>query len=558
MMQEGMASPDWRAFDSIDTAYEAAGFLMAQNFLDALYGVLLPLVALVGMAIVFYQAIVKQDFKNVLLYFFYLLIVGFLLEPASAMRIPLGGKYTGLSFDKRIEGGTVLKAPRLLVWMNSGIDFLVGKAGGSAFGGWDQAFKMQKLTETLSRARIEDPQVREGFRFFVDYCYVAALARSKNVSGPYALNPYLEFFHDDGSNEFNHFREGFSYGKNGRGFPVKWLNYEGYAALSVDLEDGTTVNCKELALKLQVAIGEEIQRSHLSDVKEIASSYRTDLTRTGFLYAERLIYNELFGGTPAAGLEKTFTAHTPSAMTFGELFMKKSQMSSPALPRSGPAVENSWQAAQEGAAQGWASVTSSVSNGWEMAKEGVTYGFAWLTKEISPIYARYMVVMMAPVLYGIVLMILLAAFPLVAVFALLPFKWQVALNFAKLLGSVKLWPLFWTMVGKIESSVMAPGVEELFTTHEVSASSVALAAAAMYLVVPALSYLVVSLATSVIAMPFPQVQGGGAPDGYKSLRDAGGALGKAGDVIKSEMGQAGNGRLPVGLRGGAAGRGAVK
>jgi len=512
-----LQDPDWGAFESIDTAFEAAGLLMAQSIVDALFVSLLPVIVLSGMAFVIYQAVTKQELQKILLYFFYILVIYFFMAPIF------------VSGEGRSVGARRLRAPRLLVWMNSVCDWLVGRAGADSEHRWREAFKVQTLTRTLSSARIQDSGLKAALGTFLDKCFVPALAQESraHADGPTAQDPF-----------------------GGGSSPSSVAAV--YASIQFDLDENRYVSCADLARGLKRQVGEHVQSVHGEAIQEISTGLGEDTNKIAALYASRLIYNEMYGGAPSDDLDARFVRHTPAYISYGERLWRKVEQ-----------PESFWDSVNP-----IKQIGNAVSGAWEFAKESIGLGLSWLTKEISPIYARYMVVQMGPVIYGIVMMILMAMFPIVAVFSFWPFQAKVLLNFFKVFLSVKLWVLFWVMIGRIESSVMAPTTESLFETHEVSASSVGLAASAMYIVVPLLSYMVVSMGTSALAVPIAGMRDSGMNEGYGTVKTTGQdamrvatmpVAGGGGNKLPAS-GAASQSRLPVGLRGqsavGAAGGGA--
>jgi hypothetical protein len=514
-MNAFLQDQDWGAFKSIDTAFEAAGLLMAQSVIDALFVSLLPVIVLSGMAFVIYQAVTKQELQKILLYFFYILVVYFLMAP-----IHVSGETESI-------GGRRLRAPRLLVWMNSVCDFIVGRAGTSAAERWREAFRIQTLTQTLAAARIKDPALKEALGTFLEKCFVPALARQTNSISP-AVGPSA---HDP-----------FGGGASGSSSPVAAV----YATIQFDLDDNRYVSCADLARGLKSRLNDHVKSAHGKTIEKMSADLGAAPEKIAALYTSRVIYNEMYGESPSDSLDADFVRYTPSYIKYGERVLGQAQ-SQPSLWDSVNPITQ---------------VGNVFSGAWSLAKESLGFGLSWLTKEMSPVYARYMVVMMGPVIYVIVMMILMAMFPIVAVFSFWPFQAKVLLNFFKVFLSVKLWVLFWVMIGRIESSVMGGSAETLFETHEVSASSIGLAASAMYIVVPMLSYLVVSMGTSAIAVPIAGMRDSGMTEGYGTVKTTGqdamrvGTMPVFGEGADSKKmpgsGGSGQSRLPVGLRSQAA------
>jgi hypothetical protein len=111
----------------------------------------------------------------------------------------------------------------------------------------------------------------------------------------------------------------------------------------------------------------------------------------------------------------------------------------------------------------------------------------------------YQAVTYGPHLYGLSLMVILGLFPVVALFALLPNQWKVLVNYGKVFVSVKLWPVGWTLLSTFNQR---RSLLETFDPPGRITGSPFLAISAMYLLVPALMFLIVHLATTAAAAPF--------------------------------------------------------
>ena len=104
-----------------------------------------------------------------------------------------------------------------------------------------------------------------------------------------------------------------------------------------------------------------------------------------------------------------------------------------------------------------------------------------------------------PHVYGLSLMVILGLFPVAALYALIPQQWKVLVNYGKVFVSVKLWPVGWTLLSTFNQR---RGLLEAFDPPGRVTGSPFLAISAMYLIVPALMFLIVHLATAAAAAPF--------------------------------------------------------
>jgi hypothetical protein len=109
----------------------------------------------------------------------------------------------------------------------------------------------------------------------------------------------------------------------------------------------------------------------------------------------------------------------------------------------------------------------------------------------------YLVCAYAPWTYGLVVMLLSALFPVAAMASLLPGKWTVLLNYAKVFLSVKLWPLGWSIVTMFGARRASSGALDFADTPDIW-----VAITLIYFLVPGLCFLVVNLAAGAAAVPF--------------------------------------------------------
>jgi hypothetical protein len=111
----------------------------------------------------------------------------------------------------------------------------------------------------------------------------------------------------------------------------------------------------------------------------------------------------------------------------------------------------------------------------------------------------YLAVTYGPHVYGLALMVLLGLFPVAGLFALCPNQWKLFLNYAKVLISIKLWPVGWTLLSTFNER---RGIIETFDAPGRVSGTPFLAVASMYLIVPGIMFLIVHLAATAAALPF--------------------------------------------------------
>jgi hypothetical protein len=111
----------------------------------------------------------------------------------------------------------------------------------------------------------------------------------------------------------------------------------------------------------------------------------------------------------------------------------------------------------------------------------------------------FIAVSYGPVVYGLALLLLLGLFPVAGLAALLPGQWKVLLHYGKVFVSVKLWPVGWAALSSFNAR--RPALEA-FEPGGRGPQDPWLALAAMYLITPAVAFLIVHLTSAAAAFPF--------------------------------------------------------
>lgn len=111
--------------------------------------------------------------------------------------------------------------------------------------------------------------------------------------------------------------------------------------------------------------------------------------------------------------------------------------------------------------------------------------------EVDSRSRRWEVMMHAPKFYGLALMLAMAAFPIAALVALLPGGWRVLANYAKVFVSIKLWPLFWSLLSAFNDVMGEPEVRLVLPT--------------VYAGIPVVSFVFVNLVTTASGTAFQKV-----------------------------------------------------
>ncbi len=169
--------------------------------------------------------------------------------------------------------------------------------------------------------------------------------------------------------------------------------------------------------------------------------------------------------------------------------------------------------------------TGDLPFGEEIINVGVS-GAAQLAQNWSTRFSAkqkyYLATAYGPHVYGLALMLAMGLFPAAGLWALVPGKWRVLVNWGKVFVSVKLWPVGWAALTAFNARRSAL---EALDPGGRGTGDVFLGVASMYLLVPGIAFLVVHLAASAAAMPFAPA----APPA------AGPGLGPAGPVVRAAV-----------------------
>ncbi|MBI4566651.1 MAG: hypothetical protein HY716_18390 [Planctomycetes bacterium] len=146
---------------------------------------------------------------------------------------------------------------------------------------------------------------------------------------------------------------------------------------------------------------------------------------------------------------------------------------------------------------------------WELAFDSLAHVRQWFSDGLDARQRRYSIIAHGPHFYGLVLMLLMALFPVAGVYALWPGQWTVLLRFARLFFSVKLWPFGWSLLSAFVrrrpvSLALADALSPAGDAVQGSWSdgpNLFVLTAAMYVLVPAACFLAVHLMSIAAALP---------------------------------------------------------
>jgi hypothetical protein len=452
-----------RGLTPVDTLYEFAGYAIGDRFSQYLIWtwILPTLVIAAALLRLYYQGYQRRNFMELAAYPLYVLFVLFLVSPMEiAVTGPGGsapGAERGMIWDARsssaaqmvtLEEPRTVQAPRVVGVVHAVADALVGSLVRDMESEFSSAaFAWQRVAAINHTARILDPVLRREFETYLDHCYWPGMSEAGGAG--WWNVPLLE--PDVWLGVFDKTESYTAYRPNGDlyGFPA-------------------VVPCREYRPWLVGKLREHLHAEEFH--RQAIEAYRAAAEREGNtafggaryeeFYLRRILYNEAF---VTAGSNEASTVRTalPEYSAFRDRYWGTGNMN----------FTNPLNAAH-GAASFVAAGTASMMEWWNQEALGpATY---------------YRVSSLGPYIYGLVL---------AAMLSLWPSGWGALVNFLKVFISVKLWPVFWAFLSRmnVERGRFSPddpsGFEGTFGQAEMFA-----ALAGMYLLVPAMAYLLVAIA----------------------------------------------------------------
>ena len=393
-----------RGLTEIDSHFEYVGFrfagLLHGFFSDSYFYVI---AALSAVAYLVYQALQKESFKAVFVYFFYLFAMCFLIGPVrikshvADYHWDTSTDYTFFQDNYTTAKEITISVPRFLMLVN-GLADKVARAGVSD----DVQRKItmeidaDRIAGYFNEYRITDEVLKEQVHGFLKHCWkpVVALMHKKQAEPKY-IQAYLEhphWIHLEGETE----REALGH----------WVKY-----------------CKETKEEIQAGLVSAIRDTIKPSVKDAHGKVRDE---DWDYYASLLVRKEMVAqysdaqlakrGLERYGHETYWSSH--DSISRGSFF----------------------GVLLHGALTMYTNVKQAISN------------------EVTSRAARYQVITLAPYFYGFSLMLVLCFFPIAALYALIPGKWIALVNFSKILFSIKLWPVFWNILYLFEEQSRDTGV----------------------------------------------------------------------------------------------------
>jgi hypothetical protein len=330
-------------------------------------------------------------------------------------------------------------APRLVLWAGQAADLVQARAIRSIHRRFLEApYAWERLAALASFATVVDPVLKKDVAAFLEGCATPALARAE-PSGPNLL-----------------------------------------AEGALPYDDA----CARRRAELRIRIARHVESDPVHREALTAASQQDPAGAAGFRerYEEeicRRIVDDPDSPTGEAALVAASLgaySYTSAAQSTGDfpLWMK---------PVVGliPGVGRLWDAGANAAITGVAELQQSWDNRFTAKQK------------------YFLVTVYGPHLYGLALLFLLGLFPIAGLWALLPGKWTALAGWAQVFLSVKLWPVCWAALTTFNEKRAAV---EAFDPGPRGAGDVFGAVASMYLLTPAISFLMVHLGAKAAAMPF--------------------------------------------------------
>lgn len=455
----------------IDTLYEFSGLVLAERFADTLLWSRLFVGILIAAAILrlFYLSQKKDSYFDLVAYPVYLAFMLFLVSPVTvtvrpkstvlnqlwndvdSSQIDWAGKKGGQSVGQE---AFQVRVPRIIGVTHRLTDGLVRQfVGGLKNDVGYTLFRWQAVVAGLKQATILDPELSELYHKFLRYCYWPAQAARGT---PDAAD-----------------------GASNRPLPLRESSDDIYFGLEMPL----TASWSPCATMKQALVGH--LRDHVRENKvhaqalkagaDVAAGNGQDLVEA---YLTRLIYNETFSGGSR-----------------GEMALLKN-----AVPDY-----SSWDQQYMGTAnygtvtQGVSGLLGIVSSFWEGSSQ----------ETLGPTL-YYRLTLFAPYLYGLLQAVILMAFPIAGLWSLWPGSWTAVVNFLKLWTSIKLWPVFWTFLSSFNIyRLNLPPDDPLGVEGTGGSAAMFASIAAMYVLVPVLSYMILNLVAQAGMLTISSFTGSG-------------------------------------------------
>jgi hypothetical protein len=330
-------------------------------------------------------------------------------------------------------------APRLLVWLGRAADVAQSRMIHAINARFlDAPFAWERLAALSARARIYDPALRQDVEAFLDACAKPALARAAPAGDNLLADGVLPY----------------------------------------------DQRCQRARAELRARVARHVERDPAHQAALSTASAHDPAGATAF----RARYEEEVCRR---------AADDPGSPTNEAALVASAVGSYSYLDRAQSTGEFPWWVKL------WPYQLPGLSDVWEGAANAAISGVAQLQQSWDNRFTAkqkyYLASTLGPHVYGLTLMVLLGFFPVAGLYALLPGKWTALANWGKAFVSVKLWPVAWAALTSFNAKRSAL---EAFDPGPRGSGDVFLAVSSMYLLTPALCFLIVHLGARAAAAPF--------------------------------------------------------
>ena len=453
----------------IDTLYEWTGLVLAERFADALLWNRLFVGLLIAAAILrlFYLSQKKESYFDLVAYPVYLAFMLFLVAPVTVSVRPKSAVYSRLWEEvnqTQVVWGTEtrsqsvgpdnfqVRVPRIIAVTHRLADGLIRQLVGGLKGDVGYTlYRWQSVVAGLKQASILDHSLSERFHTFLRYCYWPAHAARGEASEA----------------------------STGQALPLREPTTEIYQGLHMPIGQ-TWHPCVEMRGTLAADVmmhvhGEAVHAQAVRAAQDVAGQDGQSVVES---YLTRLLYNETYG-----------------AASRGEM----------ALLREAVPGYSSFNLEHMGTAR-----TGTIAQGVSGLLGGLSSIMEGASQETLGPTLYYRLTLFAPYLYGLLQAVILMAFPIAGLWSLWPGSWTAVLNFLKLWISIKIWPVFWKFLSSFNIyRVSLPPDDPLGAEGSGGSASMFASIAAMYVLVPVLSYMILNLVTQAGMLTISQFTGSG-------------------------------------------------
>jgi hypothetical protein len=492
-----------QGWTAIDTLYDLKGFQMAAAVYGPVYLILTAVVFGFGILRVLYKANETHRYRHLVVYVMSSIVLFWTLEPITVpVSVPAGYTYDASLQDLVASAQTgkgpavqVANVPRLMALSHYGIGIVaryMTSAIDSSF--QDNAFASDRAAVLLRMSRITgDDALRTDYQTFVVSCYLPMLAAREKAGKP-APFPHYDPFKVD-PQEYS-----------------PWNLPDTPKINAVISSSGPVMNVTPSTVP-----GARCSDAAASLYPRLVSNVRALQGPTLAVVSSVLAKQGGFGGAPGSTASSAAADVVLRYVLHNETMGLLSTNEIAVLRKTLPDYEMFDRKSQtSGNSQDVVDYLRTAVSSLVKVKQSIDQ---WINHQAEGPATYYKATCYGPYAYGIAGMLVLALFPLVAFGSLLPGRALILLAWGKMLLSIKLWIVFWSILSRFNE--FRYRLEDIGSGPENGIGDqtyIFPAIAAMYLLTPAISFAVVGL-----------------------LSAAGGA---AGNLLSSFLGTGGNSGIP--------------